>query len=65
MKLEVSVPVIVRVRPAVVGTVYTTVATPLTFVVDVDEANDPPVPLAVHVIVRPVTATSLPFASCA
>lgn len=65
LKLEVSVPVIVRVSPAVVGTVYTTDATPLAFVVDVGEANEPPVPLAVHVIVRPVTPTSLPFASCA
>jgi hypothetical protein len=55
--VELSVAVIVPVTPAVAGTVYTTVATPLSSVVDVAEANEPPATLADQVTTLPARAT--------
>ena len=51
----------------VTGVVNDTVATPLEFVVDVDDANEPPMNVVVHVTVWPAVGTALSpaSASCA
>ena len=61
--LDASRAVTVLDTPAVVGTVYVTVAMPLAFVVDVAVEKVPPVPLADHVTTRPEVSTLLPCAS--
>jgi hypothetical protein len=63
VRLEVSVPVTVWAVPAVVLVVKTTLATPLLSVVLVPLANEPPVPVLLHVTTRPELATLLLLAS--
>jgi hypothetical protein len=71
--IELDVPVIPGSRLSVAVTVWTvpdtvdvvkeTVATPLAFVVEVPDANEPPAPDFDHATIRPDVETALPFVS--
>ena len=63
VRLVLSVAVTVWTVPATVLVVKDTVAIPLLFVVLVGEANDPPVPVLVHVTTLPKVGTEVPLAS--
>ena len=58
-----SVAVTVYVMPEVVDVVKLTVAVPFAVVVEVVDANVPPLPVLLHVTVFPLVATELPLAS--
>jgi hypothetical protein len=60
---EASVPMITYDVAEVGPVVNDTVAAPFASVVEVGDANDPPVPVFDHVTVRPAVGTGLPFTS--